>query len=116
VFLSHFKHAHVIPLLKKTSIPANGLNSHRPFSNLSFISKVLEKAVSCILNVHVNCNHLSNAFQSPHEQFHSTETAPLKMHSDISLNLNTGKVTALTVLDLSAAFDTSDYSVLLNRL
>jgi len=39
VFSSHFKHAHVTPLLEKSSIPVNDLNSNRPISNLSFISK-----------------------------------------------------------------------------
>ena len=44
VFPSHFKHAHVIPFLKKSSsLPVNDLHSYRPISNLSFISKVLEK-------------------------------------------------------------------------
>ena len=33
-------------------------------------------------------------------------TALLKVHNDMSLNLDTGKVTALTILDLSLAFDT----------
>ena len=116
VFPSHFKHAHLIPLLKKSSLPVNDLKSYRPISNLLFISKVLEKAVSCRLKVHSNCNHLSNVFRSAFKQFHSTETALLKVHNDISLNMDTGKVRALTCLDLSAAFDTIDYSVLLDRL
>jgi len=68
------------------------------------------------LNIHVNCKHLSNVFQSAHKQFHSTETALLKVHNDIPLNMDTGKVTALTLLDLSATFDTIDYSVLLDHL
>jgi len=68
------------------------------------------------LNIDLNCNHLSNVFQSAYKQFHSTETALLKVHKDIALNMETGKVTALTLLDLSAAFDTIDYSVLLDRL
>ena len=63
VFSSHFKHAHVIPLLKKSSLPANDLNSLKPISNLSFISKVLENAESCCLNIHLNCNHLSSVIQ-----------------------------------------------------
>ena len=36
--------------------------------------------------------------------------------NDISLNMDTGKVTAITPLYLSTGFDTSDYSVLLNDL
>ena len=50
--------------LKKPSLPVNDLSSYRPISNLSFISKVLEKAVSCRLNVHLNCNNTSNVFKS----------------------------------------------------
>jgi len=55
-------------------------------------------------------------FLVAYKQFHSTETALLKVHNDISLNIDTGKVTALALLDLSAAFDTIDYSVLPDRL
>jgi len=62
IFPSHFKHAHSIPLLNKSSLPANDVNSLRLIYNLSFISKVLEKAVSCRLNVQLNCNHLSNMY------------------------------------------------------
>jgi len=81
VFPSHFNYAHVIPLLKKSSLPANDQNSYRPISNLSFISKVLEKVVSCRLNVHLNCNHLSTVFQSAYKLLHSTETAKIKVHT-----------------------------------
>ena len=76
----------------------------------------LKYSVSGRLNVHLNCNQLSNVFQSVYKQFYFIEIALLKVHNDISLNMDTGKVTALTLLDLSAAFDTIDYSVLLDRL
>ena len=46
LFPDDFKHAHVNPLLKKTSLPKEDLNSYRPVSNVSFISKILEKVVS----------------------------------------------------------------------
>jgi len=41
----------------------------------------------------------------------------MKVHNDMyhSLPMDTGKVTAPTLLDLSAAFDTIDCSVLLDR-
>ena len=38
------------------------------------------------------------------------------MHNDIVDNMDSSKVTALTLLNFSAAFDTSDYSILLQRL
>ena len=59
---------------------------------------------------------LSNQVQSAYKRFHSTETALLKIHNDIICNMDNGKVTALTLLDLSAAFDTIDHSTLLERL
>ena len=43
------------------------------------------------------------------------ETALLRVHNDISVSLDKGHVTALTLLDLSAAFDTIDHNTLTNR-
>ena len=54
--------------------------------------------------------------QSACKQFHSTETALLKVHNDRNLNIDNDKVTALTLLDLSAAFDTIDHDILITRL
>ena len=54
--------------------------------------------------------------QSAYKQFHSTETALLKVHNDINLNIDNGNVTALTLLDLSAAFDTIVHNILITRL
>ena len=47
-------------------------------------------------------------------KFHSTEAALLKIH--IVSSMDDGRVTALTLLDLSAAFDTIDHTILLRRL
>jgi len=55
-------------------------------------------------------------FQTVYKQFHSRETTLLNVHNDIALNMDTGNVTALRRLDVSAVFDTIDYSVLLDRL
>ena len=63
------------------------LSSYRPISNLSFISKILEKVVANRLRLHIYKNGLSNVSQSAYKQFHSTETALLKVRDDINLNM-----------------------------
>ena len=85
-------------------------------SNLSFLSKVLEKVVVNQLNTHINSSNTSNQYQSAYRKFHSTETALLKIHSDILASMDAGRVTALTLLDLSAAFDTIDHIIFPRRL
>ena len=111
-----FKEAHVTPLLKKSNFPVNNLKNYRPVSNLSFISKIFEKVVSNRLQAHINSNKLNNPMQSVYRKFHSTETALLRVHNDISVSLDKGHVTALILLDLAAAFDTIDHNTLTNKL
>ena len=92
------------------------MKNYRPVSNLSFLSKILEKLVASRLNSHINSSHISNDYQSAYRKFHSTETALLKIHNDILSSMDDGRVTALTLLDLSAAFDTIGHTILLRRL
>ncbi len=62
------KHAIIKPLKKKKSLDKNILKNYRPVSNLSFISKIIEKVVFLRLNEHVentqgvfqNCNLLTD--------------------------------------------------------
>ena len=115
-FPQNFKEAHVRPLLKKTSLPKNELKNYRPVSNLSFISKILEKIVANRLPADIKNNHLCNPLQSAYRKHHSTESALLKVHNDISISIDKSEVTALTLLDLSAAFDTIDHATLTDRL
>ena len=116
VFPSAFKTAHVIPLLKKPSLDKKYLKNYRLVSNLSFISKVVEKVVASRLLTHVELNDLSNPNQSAYRKNHSTETTLLKITNDISTNMEKKRVTVLTLLDLSAAFDTIDHAALLKLL
>jgi hypothetical protein len=113
---SSFKSAIVLPLLKKHGLDPNNLCNYRPVSNLSFLSKLFEKVVLNQLNSHLSTNDLLNPFQSAYRQFHSTETALLHILNDLLLATDSGKVSLLTLLDLSAAFDTIDHSILLSRL
>ena len=55
-------------------------------------------------------------FQSAFRPRHSTETALVRDMNDILLAKNWQRVTLLVLLDLSAAFDTVNYEILLKRL
>ena len=111
-----FKQAHVTPILKKSSLDKEILKNYSPVSNLDFISKILERAVAVQLQTHLDKARLMTAFQSAYRKHHSTESALLNIHNDILLNMAKGSVTALILLDLSAAFDTIDHTILLDRL
>ena len=54
--------------------------------------------------------------QSAYRQYHSTETALLRITNDLFEAVDAKKANVLVALDLSAAFDTIDHSVLLRRL
>ena len=74
----------------------------------------MEKVVANRLQSHINKNDLANPLQSAYRQFNSTESALLKVQNDIAMSK--GEVTVLTLLDLSAAFDTIDHTTLTKRL
>ena len=91
------------------------LNSYRPISNLSFVSKLLERTIDYY-------KHAGDVLYSPVSlsQTPFCGNSPCKkIHNDTITSIDHGYVGALVLLDLSAAFDTVDHqlflSVLLNR-
>ena len=58
----------------------------------------------------------SPSLQYAYRKHHSTETAVLKVVSDVLLAADRGDVMLLGRLDLSVAFDTVDHEILINRL
>ena len=85
-------------------------------SNLSFLSKLLERVVQARLQAFVDDVDMLPASQSAYCQFHSTESAVLKVYNDLLLAADIGLFSALCLLDLTAAFDTVDHDLLLFRL
>ena len=116
VFPTDLKQAIVRPLLKKHNLDQNNLSNYRPVSNISFMSKLIEKVVLLQLNDHLLSNELYDSYQSAYRASRSTETALIRIINDLLLASDSGQVSLLTLLDLSAAFDTIDHSILLTRL
>ena len=113
---SSLKKAIVRPLLKKATLDPDILKNYRPISNLSFVSKLIERVVAARINVHLESHCLLETYQSAYRSFHSTESALLRVQNDILSCLDNKQAVALVMLDLSAAFDTIDHSILLRRL
>jgi len=116
IFPASFKVASVTPLLKKPSLDSANVANFRPISNLNNISKMLERLFLARLQPHVIESHNFNPLQSAYRPLHSTETSLLFTLNNIFTASDSGRPTVLVALDLSAAFDTIDHGILLNRL
>ena len=106
----------IIKPLYKGEGNANDLKFYRPVTTLSFLSKVMEKAMLLQLHEFLQTNNILPDMQSAYRPLHSTESTVCSITDDLLLNMDKGKGTILFLLDLSAAFDTVDHSILLNDL
>eukprot|EP00918_Siedleckia_nematoides_P096588 GHVU01211840.1.p1 GENE.GHVU01211840.1~~GHVU01211840.1.p1 ORF type:complete len:266 (-),score=30.61 GHVU01211840.1:63-860(-) len=104
-FSSSWKHSVIHPLLKKSGlehIPCN----YCPVNNLSYVSKLVEKAMLTQLDKHIETHQLLPDYISAYRPGYCTEMSLLKMSSDILCAMDKQHITALIAVDLSAAFDT----------
>ena len=110
------KFALVTPVIKKQSLDPDEPKNYRPISNLTLISKVIERLVCRQISDHLKRCELMPVLQSAYRSGHSTESCLLKVMSDILDAADSGEVSLVGLLDLSAAFDTVDHDILLHRL
>ena len=114
---SKLKEAVLKPLLKKkTILDQTEFKNYRPVSNLSFLFKVIEKAVALQVTNYLEDNHLYEPLQSAYKKSHSTKTTLIIVHNDIVTTIDSGHSVILVLLDLFAAFDTVDHRILIRRL
>ena len=83
VFPASFKSAVVLHLIKKPGLDPQVFKNYRPVSNLSFLSKLIEKVISSRILKHIADNELIDKFQFAYRCGHSTETALLRAYNDI---------------------------------
>ena len=116
VFPDAFKKGRVLPKIKNVSLDKEDLNSFRPITNLTFVSKVIERTVAYQTQDYLTSNKIYPKLQAAYEQSHSTETALLRVQNDILRAIDNKTEVILVLLDLSTAFDTIDHEILVRRL
>ena len=89
------KSAYITPLLKKADLDPAEPKSFRPISNQSVMSKLLEPLVSKQLLRYLKDSDLLPDLQSAYRAHHSTETAILRVLSDILSALDSGNLVML---------------------
>ena len=102
------------PYLKKIGLDISDFSHYHPVTNLTHLSKIIERAMLDQLVPFLEEVGVVPCYQSAYRKLHSTETALCKMHDDLVSNTCSGKASILALLDLSSAFDTVDHQLLLS--
>ena len=111
MFLSEMKNAVIKPTLKKVNADVDNLSNYRPVFNLSAFSEILERIVLHLLNFH----SFYSEVQSGYRLNHSCEILLVRICDGLNKEIEAGNVAIVVLLDLSAAFDTIDHTVLLEK-
>ncbi len=114
IFPESWKHALVVPILKHGD--AADVSNYRPISLLPILSKVLEKTVSTQLVHYLEANKLLSKNQHGFRPKLSTATALTVVTDEIFKNMDSKKVSLLSLCDLSKAFDSVNHNILLEKL
>ena len=93
VFPQDLKEALVKPLLKKANLELIDKN-YQPVSNLEFMGKIIEQAVTSQLTQHISENSLLEPMQSAYRSGHRTETALLRVRTDLLQAIDHKKLSA----------------------
>ena len=73
VFPTACKSSIIFPLIKKQGLDPEIWKNYRPVANLSFISKIIEKAIATQIHDHLINNDIVDNFQSAYKAGHSCE-------------------------------------------
>ena len=114
IFPDAFKVSKVNPLYKKGD--SSLLVNYRPISLLPTISKIFEKVIHDHWNDYFDKYNLLAEQQYGFRKRHSTEYAAVKLIDHVSKEMENGKTPTNVYIDLSKAFDTLTFDILLFKL
>ena len=114
IFPDSFKISRITPLFKKGDVSM--LSNYRPISLLPTISKIFERILYNQLYDYFNSNNLLAEEQYGFRTNHSTEYAAVKLVDNVSKEMELGNTPTALYIDLSKAFDTLSFDILLYKL
>ena len=111
-FPDALKCAQISPIHKKDS--SLNISNDRPVSVLPSLSKIFEKVLVEQLSEYFE--YIFNEKISGFRSKHNCETVLLRMIEDIRQYLDEGKIVCVLLTDLSRAFDSISYKLLISKL
>ncbi len=114
IFPDALKIAKIMPIYKKGDI--NELSNYRPISLLPTLSKIFERIIYDQLYTHFTENNLLSEQQYGFRSKHSTELAAIKLVDYINKEIDQKNTPVNIYIDLSKAFDTLNFDILLYKL
>ena len=115
IFPQQFKSALVTPILKKPTL-SHSEPSYSPISNLSTISKLMERLVLSRLLKHVSSSPNLDPHRFAYIRGRSTETSLLHLVDTLHSHAAGGSSALFVSLDISTAFDSIDHKILWRKL
>ena len=111
-FVASEKRGLIRSYLKKIGLDVNDLSKYHPVTNLTHLSKIIERAMLDQLVPFLEVSVVP-CYQSAYRKLRSTGTALCKIHDELVSNTCHGKDSLLVLLGMAAAFDTVDQKLLL---
>ena len=113
-FPDYWKTSKISPIHKKN----DQLNpeNYRPVAIIPVLSKVLERAVHNQLIQYIKENNLLNPNHHAYRDGYSTSTAVIEMIDTWIQAVEDGQLAGACFLDMSAAFDVVDHTILLDKM
>ena len=109
------KIARLLPL-SKPGKPDHLISPYRPINTLCAIEKVIEVYMKSHLIQYLEENYIINSDHHGGLKDYSTTTAMASVYNTLYYNMERGDNTAIITTDLSAAYDTVDNDILLQKL
>ena len=113
-FPDDLKMAKVTPAFKRGD--RDDLGNYRPISVLPTVARIFEKLVYDQMYTYFLNNDLLGDRQFGFRSLHSTALALSKVTNIWLLNLDSGRMSSVVLLDIQKAFDTVDHQILLDKI